>query len=86
MAEKRRGDQCGYMVSKASNLRGGKLMGVFWECQCHATCDNCGKIETTSVMRLADFKKKLRSEGWRIGELTYCNDCAPYIKGRGVKA
>lgn len=46
-------------------------MSVVYESQCHATCDNCGKIDMTSTMRLADFKKKLRQEGWRIGELTF---------------
>lgn len=37
-------------------------MSVVYESQCHATCDNCGKIDMTSTMRLADFKKKLRQE------------------------
>lgn len=35
-------------------------MSVVYESQCHATCDNCGKIDMTSTMRLMDFKKKLR--------------------------
>lgn len=34
-------------------------MSVVYESQCHAACDNCGKIDMTSTMRLADFKKKL---------------------------
>jgi hypothetical protein len=63
-----------------------KAMSVVYESQCHAACDNCGKIDMTSTMRLADFKKKLRQEGWRIGELTFCPECAAHIRGqRGVK-
>lgn len=61
-------------------------MSVVYESQCHATCDNCGKIDMTPTMRLVDFKKKLRQEGWRIGELAFYPECAAHIKGqRGVK-
>jgi hypothetical protein len=39
-------------------------------------------------MKLVDFKKKLRKDGWRIGELlTFCPECAEATKGqRGVTA
>ena len=57
-------------------------MGVFYESQIHASCDNCGTYEITSTMRLADFKKYLRKNGWRIGMTTLCPDCAKAVQGQ----
>ena len=59
-------------------------MGVFYESQVHATCDNCGDYEMTSTMRLADFKKNLRRKGWRIGMICLCPKCAKANPDRGV--
>ena len=62
-------------------------MGVYSERYCCATCDNCGHYTDVTNMKLIDFKKKLRNDGWRIGELTFCPECAETTKGQcGVKA
>ena len=63
-------------------------MGVYSERYCCATCDCCGYYEDTTDMKLVDFKKKLRKDGWRIGELlTLCPECAEATKGQsGVTA
>lgn len=57
-------------------------MGVFYESQVYASCDNCGDSDMSSVMKLADFKKYLRKNGWQIGMLTLCPVCAKAIKGQ----
>lgn len=50
-------------------------MSVIYECQAHAECDRCHDWEATQTMRLADFKKYLRSIGWCIGKETLCPRC-----------
>lgn len=59
-------------------------MGVIYESQVWAGCDNCGDWEATSHMKLADFKKYLRKKGWRIGMICLCPACAKANPGRGV--
>ena len=62
-------------------------MGVYSERYCCAICDCCGYYTDTTDVKLVDFKKKLRKDGWCIGELTFCPECAEATKGqRGVTA
>lgn len=58
-------------------------MGLYIECE--VVCDNCGHYEHENDISPTKFKKEMREKGWRIGELTFCPECAKAIKGqRGV--
>lgn len=59
-------------------------MGVMYESQVWAGCDNCGTWEATSTMKVADFKKYLRKKGWRIGMICLCPECAIANPDKGV--
>ena len=62
-------------------------MGLYIECdiECEVVCDDCGRYENKDNISPTKFKKEMRGKGWRIGELTFCPECANAIKGqRGV--
>lgn len=50
-------------------------MGIGRESQVVASCDICYVHELSSIHTLADFKTKLRNEGWTIGKKTICPEC-----------
>lgn len=56
------------------------MMGVEFESQVWAGCDNCGAWESTSHMKVKTFKEYLRKKGWRIGKVCLCPDCAELHK------
>lgn len=49
-------------------------------------CENCGYYEEKQDgVSKTKFIKEMRKKGWRIGEPTFCPECAPAVKGqRGV--
>lgn len=51
------------------------MIGVGYESQVYASCDSCGENEATSFCTLAEYKKILRSKGWRVGMVTLCPRC-----------
>lgn len=57
-------------------------MGIVYESQIWAGCDNCGNWESTTHMKMDTYKKYLRKKGWRIGEVCLCPDCAERARTR----
>ena len=51
-------------------------MSVVYESQVFAQCDDCSASMLTSVMKVEEFKRYLRSKGWRIGKVCLCPICA----------
>lgn len=54
--------------------------------ECEVVCENCGYYEEKQEgIGKTKFIKEMRKKGWRIGEPTFCPECASAVKGqRGV--